>query len=51
MKVKVISPFFDDNGIHKIGEVTEVNDSAFSPDRMEEVKEASESKKPASKKK
>lgn len=33
MKVKVIAPFFDENGIHKKGEITEVK--KFNPAYME----------------
>lgn len=37
MKVKVKSPFFDQNGIHKIGDICEV--SQFRPQYMELVEE------------
>lgn len=37
MKVKVKSPFFDENGIHKKGEVCEVTN--FRPEYMELVEE------------
>ena len=37
MKVKVKAPFFDENGIHKKGEVCEVTN--FCPEYMELVEE------------
>lgn len=37
MKVKVKAPFFDQNGIHKIGDICEV--SQFRPQYMELVEE------------
>ena len=37
MKVKVKAPFFDENGIHKKGEVCEV--TKFRPEYMELVEE------------
>lgn len=37
MKVKVKSPFFDANGIHKVGEIVEVKE--FRPELMELVEE------------
>lgn len=37
MKVKVKAPFFDENGIHKKGEVCEVTN--FRPEYMELVEE------------
>lgn len=37
MKVKVKRVFFDDNGLHKVGEVVEV--SAFDADLMEDAEE------------
>lgn len=51
MKVKVKVPFFDDNGIHKRGEVIET--AMFNPFLMEEVevKEAKEEKAVKAKKK
>lgn len=42
MLVKVKQPFFDDNGLHRIGEVVEVKD--FNALLMEEVKEIKETK-------
>lgn len=42
MKVKVKAPFFDENGIHKVGEICEV--SRFNPERMEPVEEKKASK-------
>ena len=42
MKVKVKAPFFDNNGIHKIGEICEV--SQFRPQYMELVEEKKEKK-------
>lgn len=38
MKVKVKRVFFDDNGLHKVGEVVEV--SEFNSELMETVEEA-----------
>lgn len=40
MKVKVKAPFFDENGIHKVGEITEVK--SFRPEYMELVEEKKE---------
>jgi len=37
MKIKVKSPFFDANGIHKVGEIVEVKE--FRPELMELVAE------------
>jgi len=37
MKIKVKAPFFDENGIHKVGEIVEV--SNFRPEYMELVEE------------
>ena len=37
MKVKVKAPFFDANGIHKVGEIVEVKE--FRPELMELVEE------------
>ena len=45
MKVRVKVVFFDDNGLHKVGDIVEVK--AFDDTRMELVEEA---KKPALKK-
>lgn len=42
MKVRVKTPFYDDNGIHKRGDVIEVK--KFNPDRMELVPEEKEKK-------
>ncbi len=42
MKVKVTSPFFDENGIHKKGEVCEVTN--FRPEYMELIEEKKEKK-------
>lgn len=44
MKIKVKAPFFDENGIHKIGEICEV--SRFNPERMEPVEEKEKAEKP-----
>lgn len=53
MKVRVKTPFFDDNGLHKRGDVIEVK--KFNPDRMELVPEEkgkkTEPKKASAKKK
>ena len=51
MKVRVKTPFFDDNGVHKKGEIVEVK--SFSPDRMEHLEEEkkAEPKKATPKKK
>ena len=40
MKVKVKSPFFDENGIHKPGDICEVK--SFRPEYMELVEEKKE---------
>ncbi len=37
MKIKVKAPFFDERGIHKVGEIVEV--SSFRPEYMELVEE------------
>ena len=37
MKIKVKAPFFDENGIHKVGEICEVKN--FRPELMEAVEE------------
>lgn len=37
MKVKVKAPFFDANGIHKVGEIVDVKE--FRPELMELVEE------------
>lgn len=37
MKVKVKAPFFDANGIHKVGEIVEVKE--FRPELMDLVEE------------
>lgn len=37
MKIKVKAPFFDENGIHKVGEIVEVTN--FRPEYMELVEE------------
>lgn len=42
MKVTVTKVFFDDNGLHRIGDVIETDN--FNPDLMEEVKEEKEEK-------
>ena len=44
MKVRVKSPFYDGNGIHKRGEIVEV--SSFSSDRMEMIEEKPKAEKP-----
>ena len=44
MKVRVKSPFYDGNGIHKRGEIVEV--STFSSDRMEMIEEKPKAEKP-----
>ena len=40
MKVKVKAPFFDERGIHKKGEVVDVN--KFKPEYMELIEEKEE---------
>lgn len=47
MKVEVIRPFFDDNGIHKIGEIMDVEQ--LDEKLMKPIKEKAE--KPVTKKK
>lgn len=42
MKVKVKAPFFDDRGIHKVGEIVEVKD--FNPLYHEPVAEEKKAK-------
>lgn len=37
MKIRVKVTFFDNNGVHKVGEICEVEN--FDANRMEEVKE------------
>lgn len=37
MKIKVKAPFFDERGIHKVGEIVEVKN--FRPEYMELVEE------------
>lgn len=44
MKIKVKAPFFDENGIHKRGEICEV--SNFRPEYMEPVEETEKASKP-----
>lgn len=44
MKIKVKAPFFDENGIHKRGEVCEVTN--FRPEYMEPVSDEKAEKKP-----
>lgn len=43
MKIKVKAPFFDERGIHKKGEIVEVN--KFRPEYMELLDENAEEKK------
>ena len=40
MKIKVKAPFFDEKGIHKVGEIVEVTN--FRPEYMELVEENKE---------
>lgn len=40
MKIKVKAPFFDENGIHKVGEIVEV--ANFRPEYMELVEDKKE---------
>lgn len=42
MKVRVKLAFFDDNGVHKKGEIVEVK--TFQPDRMEMIVEEKKKK-------
>lgn len=39
MKIRVKSPFFDERGIHKKGEVVEVEAHKFRPEYMESLTE------------
>lgn len=39
IKVKVKAPWFDSKGLHKIGDITEVETAAFDPLRMTEIRE------------
>lgn len=43
MKVKVKVPFFDDNGLHKVGDIVEVK--TFDERRMEKVEAEKTEKK------
>ena len=43
MKIKVIAPFFDENGIHKKGEICEVK--SFNPQYMEPAVEEKKEEK------
>ena len=38
MKIRVKAPWMDAKGLHKIGDVTEVETAAFDPLRMEEIR-------------
>lgn len=48
MKVKVIKVFYDNTGLHRIGDVIET--ATLNPELMVEVEERKESKKTATKK-
>ncbi|MBR5299815.1 MAG: hypothetical protein IKU36_06160 [Bacteroidales bacterium] len=39
VRVKVKAPWFDDKGLHKVGELAEVETAAINPLLMEEVRE------------
>lgn len=39
MKVKAIQAFYDDNGIHLVGDMVTVSERSFDPDRMEPYNE------------
>lgn len=39
IKVRVKAPWLDGKGLHKIGEITEIETAAFDPIRMEEIRE------------
>lgn len=39
IKVRVKAPWMDDKGLHKIGELTEIETAAFDPLRMVEIRE------------
>ena len=43
MKVRATTPFFDDNGLHKKGDIVEVKE--VYPDRMELIEETKTEKK------
>lgn len=45
MKIKVTQVFVDENGLHLVGEVCEVSEHAFDPDRMEIVEEKKDVRK------
>lgn len=38
MKIRVKAPWMDAKGLHKIGDVAEVETAAFDPLRMEEIR-------------
>lgn len=46
IKVKVKTPWFDSKGLHKIGDITEVETAAFDPLRMTEIREATQEPEP-----
>lgn len=39
IKVRVKAPWMDGKGLHKIGEIAEIETAAFDPLRMEEIRE------------
>lgn len=45
MKVKVLIPFFDDNGLHMRDEVVDVPERAFDENRMEQIEEEKKEEK------
>lgn len=38
MKIRVKAPWMDGKGLHKIGDIVEVETAAFDPLRMEEIR-------------
>ena len=39
IKVRVKAPWMDGKGLHKIGDIAEIETAAFDPIRMEEIRE------------
>lgn len=44
IKVRVKAPWMDGKGLHKIGDIAEIETAAFDPLRMEEIRAKSEVK-------
>lgn len=41
IKVKVKAPWYDGKGLHKVGDIAEIETAAFDPLRMEEIRSKS----------